>query len=122
MTIGKTIAYLRDVYSISQRELAKKIGMSKSVLNRVEQDSRPLRVDELVKIADYFDLSTDYILGRKEVSNILFTQRNILQEDTEMVRAYHSAPEAMQAVVNTALKLNRNNQQKDDLSEKEKAV
>ena len=47
MTIGKTIAYLRDVYSISQRELAKKIGMSKSVLNRVEQDSRPLRVDEL---------------------------------------------------------------------------
>lgn len=118
MTIGKTIAYLRDVYSISQRELAKKIGMSKSVLNRVEQDSRPLRVDELVKIADYFDLSTDYILGRKEVSNILFTQRNILQEDTEMVRAYHAAPEAMQDVVNTALKLNRNNQQK----EKEKAV
>jgi transcriptional regulator with XRE-family HTH domain len=122
MTIGKTIAYLRDVYSISQRELAKKIGMSKSVLNRVEQDSRPLRVDELVKIADYFDLSTDYILGRKEVSNILFTQRNILQEDTEMVRAYHAAPEAMQDVVNTALKLNRNNQQKDNLSEKEKAV
>ena len=118
MTIGQTIAYLRGVYDISQRDLAKKIGMSKSVLNRIEQDSRPLRVDELKKIADYFDLSTDYILGRKEVSNIIFTQRNIMQEDTEMIRAYHAATEDMKAVVNTALKLSKDSPQKKP-SEKE---
>jgi transcriptional regulator with XRE-family HTH domain len=108
MSIGKNIAYLREVYEISQRELARQIGMSKSVLNRIEQDERELRAVELAKIADYFDISTDAILGRKEINNILFTQRNVLQRDTELVRKYHAAPERIQQVVDTALGVGAN--------------
>ena len=63
MRIGEQIAILREHRNISQKELAEHLGIHNSVLNRIELGSRPLRDDELARIAYFFNVSADYLLG-----------------------------------------------------------
>ena len=66
MSIGKKIIELRESQGLTQSMLAEKININRSVLNRIELESRPIRADELKLIADFFHVSTDYLLGRDE--------------------------------------------------------
>jgi transcriptional regulator with XRE-family HTH domain len=63
-TIGDRIKNLREKHNWTQKELAKKTNINVSVLNRIELNTRPVRDDELVKFADVFDVSADYLIGR----------------------------------------------------------
>ena len=57
---------LRSERGISQAKLAKELGVSFSVVCYWETDrSEPTAVN-IVKIADYFNVSADYLLGRTE--------------------------------------------------------
>lgn len=69
MDLGSKIRKLREEQGISQLEFLKKIKMSNSVLSRIEQGERSVRDDELVIFADFFGVSTDYLLGRTSVRN-----------------------------------------------------
>lgn len=69
MDLGSKIRKLREENDISQLEFSKKIKMSNSVLSRIEQGERSVRDDELLAFADFFDVSTDYLLGRTNVRN-----------------------------------------------------
>ena len=51
---------------MTQKELADKIKLNKSVMNRIESGERPIRETELSSIADALEVSTDYLLGRIE--------------------------------------------------------
>lgn len=55
---------LRQQKNLTQKELAKKLNINHSVLSRIETNERPIKDDELLKIADFFNVSTDYLLGR----------------------------------------------------------
>ncbi len=69
MDLGSKIRKLREENDISQLEFSKKIKMSNSVLSRIEQGERSVRDDELLAFADFFDVSTDYLLGRTNLRN-----------------------------------------------------
>lgn len=67
---GERIEELRKVRKITQEELAKGIGISKSQLSRIENgETKTLSSNLLMRIADEFDVSTDYILGRSNVQS-----------------------------------------------------
>ncbi|USS85049.1 helix-turn-helix domain-containing protein [Fructilactobacillus myrtifloralis] len=59
------ITNLLEIENMSQAELARRLKMDPSVLNRVMKGKRKLTADELEKLADIFDVTTDYLLGRK---------------------------------------------------------
>ena len=59
---GKRIKNLREERGLSQLEFAERIGMSNSVLSRIESGKRPIEDNEINIFADF--LSGDYILGR----------------------------------------------------------
>ena len=63
MNIGKVIKSIRENKDISQKDLADKILISYSVMNRIESGKRPARDDEIKKIAKALNVSTDYLLG-----------------------------------------------------------
>lgn len=65
MFLGQRIVSLREEHDLTQKELAEKLDFNRSVLNRIEQGIRPCRDDELKKIANFFDVSADYLLGRE---------------------------------------------------------
>lgn len=66
MFTGERITLLREKRNITQKELADKIKVNKSVMNRIESGERPIRDTELIDIANVLDVSTDYLLGRTE--------------------------------------------------------
>lgn len=55
---------LRDASGISQAELAKTIGISASIVGMWETGSRFPSGQYLNKVASYFNVSVDYLLGR----------------------------------------------------------
>lgn len=65
MSIGNRIADLRTNNHMSQFQLAKVLGIGTSTLGMYETNKRKPSPKVLNKIADYFDVSTDYLLGRK---------------------------------------------------------
>lgn len=69
MVLGYKIRKLREYHGLSQLELSKKFKISNSVLSRIEQGERSVRDDELLAFADFFDVSTDYLLGRTNLRN-----------------------------------------------------
>ena len=64
MSVSSRIVELRDRLGLNQKELAESLNMNRSVLNRIENGTRPVRDDELKIFADYFNVSADYLLGR----------------------------------------------------------
>ena len=60
------IAEIRKEKAISQHQLAKLIGTSQSNLSRWEQGLNVPSIVECWKLAEFFDVSIDYLCGREE--------------------------------------------------------
>ncbi len=65
MKIGENLKRLRLQKHITQEEVAKYLNISRQAYCRYENDQRELSLDALCKLADYYDESTDTILGRE---------------------------------------------------------
>ncbi len=61
--LGKRLLYLRNKRELTQEELAKIFCMSRSTYAQYEVDRRKPDYDTLQRIADYFKVSTDFLLG-----------------------------------------------------------
>ena len=60
---GNTLKILRLQNKFTQAELAKKLGLTKSVISAYENGLRLPSYDVLIHIAKIFNVSTDYLLG-----------------------------------------------------------
>ncbi|KST96264.1 helix-turn-helix domain-containing protein [Lactococcus lactis] len=56
---------LRKKNSLTQKELAEKVGVKQNSYANWENGNREPNIEMLVRIADYFDVSLDYLLGGK---------------------------------------------------------
>lgn len=61
------IKELRIAHSLTQVELAKELSVSKQAVSNWENNNIQPSIDMLIKIADYFGVSTDYLLGRSNI-------------------------------------------------------
>lgn len=64
MNIGDQIKALRIEGRISQKSLADSLGITQSTIANYENNIRQPNLEMLIKIADYFNVSTDFILSR----------------------------------------------------------
>jgi len=70
MKIGEKIRTLRNAHELTQEELAAKLHMNRAILNRIELGTRPLRDDEILQIANLFNVSADFLLETEFQSNV----------------------------------------------------
>ena len=63
-SFGNILKLLRNNKGLSQRQLAKKLNVAPSTLAMYELNKREPDYETLGKIADFFDVNTDYLLGR----------------------------------------------------------
>lgn len=56
---------LREKRRLSRRTLAELCGLSKNMISLYERGEKAPSVDALIKLADYFGVSIDFLLGRK---------------------------------------------------------
>lgn len=70
MDLDKIIIKLREDKNISQAQLAKKLGVQRSTICLYENGKRLPSYDILLNLADYFNVSVDYLLGRDAASSV----------------------------------------------------
>lgn len=66
METGKRISDLRKHRGLNQEQLAEKLSVSPSTIAMWETNKRALKDDSLKQLADFFDVTTDYLLGRTD--------------------------------------------------------
>lgn len=65
-TFGERLKNLRREKNLGQIQLAKELGVGKSVISLWELDGCEPTLSNLVKIAEFFDVSIDYLAGIKD--------------------------------------------------------
>lgn len=67
--LGKRIKELRTEKRITQSELSNHLGLTPKMISFYELEQRFPPQDIIIKLADYFNVSTDYLLGRSDIRN-----------------------------------------------------
>ncbi len=65
-SIGERLASMRQQRGLSQAELARLLGIGQSTIAMYEKGRRLPEYRLLVRLADFFGVSTDYLLGRTD--------------------------------------------------------
>jgi len=63
MDLAENIKAIREEKGLKQIEVADYIGVDKSAYSKIEKGSRSLAIEELQKMAQLFNLTTDQILN-----------------------------------------------------------
>lgn len=78
MNLGNKIQKLRKGENITQEDLAFELGVTAAAVSKWENDYTLPDVIMLCAIADYFEITTDELLGReKELSNAIIASESI---------------------------------------------
>jgi transcriptional regulator with XRE-family HTH domain len=68
--IGEKLVLLRKLEGITQEELATKLDVAANTISYYESNQRVPSVEILIKIADHFETSVDFLLNREKFNII----------------------------------------------------
>ncbi len=80
MEVGQMIAMLRRERNLGQKELAAEVNLSVSTISNYENGIHYPDYSTLLKIANYFEVTTDYLLGH---TNYRYDPRKLKESVTE---------------------------------------
>ena len=63
---SERISSLRKLSKLSQKQLGDAIGISQDTISRMEKAQRAASIEVLYALADFFDVSLDYLVGRSD--------------------------------------------------------
>ncbi len=66
MAYYRRIREMREDHDLTQKNLAEKLGMKQPQYYRYEQGFRDIPTDILIQLADLYETTTDYLLGRTD--------------------------------------------------------
>ena len=85
------IKSLREKRGLIQELLAAELGITQQMLSKYENDVTVIKVDILKRLAEYFNVTTDYLLGMSDVKRDLTGQiklnETLDQYDQELIWA-----------------------------------
>lgn len=64
--IYENIRNLREDRDLKQKDLAAMLNVSQNTYSQYETGTIELTASTLIKLADFYDVSVDYLLGRKQ--------------------------------------------------------
>ena len=68
MDIGNKIKQLRQKANLTQEQLADKMDVSIQMVSNLERGNKSIRIENLIKLSEILNISTDYILMGKETT------------------------------------------------------
>lgn len=96
------IKQLRENRGLIQEILASELGIIQQMLSKYERDVLCIKVDVLKRIAEYFNVTTDYLLGVSEVKRDLQGQMKVnktLDTYYDLIEIYKGLDEYDQEMV-----------------------
>ena len=91
------IKQLREEKSILQLDLAKHLGVSKTCISDWERERSQPSIEILMQIADYFECSIDYLVGRSNELDTVIIQNDISYEEKQMLFEFRKLETRMKA-------------------------
>ena len=70
MLFGAMIKKLREQKDLKQEDIAKMMNVDRSTVGKWENGSSKPDYEKMLKLADYFKVTVDYLLGREEIKTI----------------------------------------------------
>jgi transcriptional regulator with XRE-family HTH domain len=104
--LGERIRELRTKNRLSQGDLAKAVEAATSTISEIERAERSPRVELLIKIADYFEVSLDFLLGRiteettKEFAELKKEIDELKEDYEELNKGFKESIERIQKIDN----------------------
>lgn len=96
MALGKRLKHARENARKTQKQVADKLGISIGTLSGYERDYRDPDTDTLNNLAELYNVSADYLLGRTDDMQIseASTDEDIkkLMDDPEFMAAFKDMP------------------------------
>ncbi|WP_409370291.1 helix-turn-helix domain-containing protein [Lysinibacillus sp. 38-6] len=86
--LGGRLKYLRKSNNKTQQDIADILGITRPAYTAYEQGKRNPDYEILEKIADYYNVSIDYLLGRTDNQGALHTQAGISDNEYNNLSAY----------------------------------
>lgn len=93
-SFGERLKTLRNSKKLKQEELAQKINISKSAIGMYERNEREPSFEILEKLANYFEVSTDFLLTGSEKKNenigglFFFDVEGLTEEEIEDIKRH----------------------------------
>jgi transcriptional regulator with XRE-family HTH domain len=90
VTFGERLRLLREEQKLGQKEIAALLEVSVSTVGKYENEQRTPPPKTIHKLADFFHVSTDYLLGRTEVRDPLILKiiPNLPEQAREEIENY----------------------------------
>lgn len=84
--LGKRIKFLREEKELSQLEFSKVLNISNSTLSQYEAGNRMPGDEIKKKIAEYFNVSLDYLMGASDIRNPYeSTEEDLTNEEKKLL-------------------------------------
>ena len=109
------IKILREKWGLIQAILATELGITQQTLSKYEKDVNIIKIDVLKRLAEYFNVTTDYLLGLSDVKRDLTGQLKIsetLDEYYDLIEVYKKLDRYDQELVWSILQIVRKNEEK----------
>lgn len=101
---GIRIKDLRKERNITQSDLAKILNVTQDSISLWEKNKRVPDTQYIIQLADYFEVSTDYLLGRSDdFGNVTVTTASssavLTPDEQELLELYKKLPKTRQKTV-----------------------
>ena len=110
------IKQLRNEKNINQDVLAKLLGLEIAGISKLETGRVPLKDEYIVKLAEYFGVSTDYLLGKSDIRNS--EEINIDEADIAFAQGIKGLNDTNKMIIKNTLEALLAKQEKDDKDKK----
>jgi transcriptional regulator with XRE-family HTH domain len=87
MEFNRILKRLRGERFLSQNDLAKAVNISRQLVTALENGKSAPSTATLVSLADFFDVSVDYLVGRTERKQMSLPS-DFTDEDCDLVRDF----------------------------------
>lgn len=126
---GQILRDLRTSKRLNQSCLSELLGISLTAYQKYEHGTAEPNFDNLSKLADFYGVSTDYLLGRTPIKQmateetdlfeLLGLEKNADVDDDEFMRLYNTLPDfAKQFFINIMTMLSQSTKQKEAKQQK----
>ena len=115
------IKQLREKRGLIQEILAAELGITQQLLSKYERDIILIKVDILKKIAIYFNVTTDYLLGISDVKRDLQGQMKMnetLDQYYDLVEVYKELDEYDQEMIWSIIQIVKKINEKKKIEQK----
>lgn len=65
-TFSERLSTLRKSAKLNQCQMAEALGITQAAISKIEKGERAASIEVLCALADYFDVSLDYLVGRSD--------------------------------------------------------